>query len=176
MKRLAVLMVCLGASAVPALAGPREDVTDASARCDSLTDDRQWLDCYYGAAQPMRARLGLSPAPPSQQALVPPPGRTPAPAVRASKPPPKEGFFGRLLTRDELQREPQMVAYSFDKDHRFTVTLSDGTSWRQTPNDVHRALWKKPPSSYRVLVNKGHGGIGILDPNDGFQYEVQQVK
>ncbi len=24
-------------------------------------DDRQWLDCYYGAAQPMRSQLGLSP-------------------------------------------------------------------------------------------------------------------
>ena len=174
MKRVAVLIFCLGASVAPALAGPREEVADASARCASITDDRQWLDCYYGAAQPMRARLGLSPAPQAHLALVPPPGR--APAARASQPPPKEGFFDRLLTRDELQREPLMVAYSFDKSHRFTVTLSDGTSWRQTPNDVHRALWKRPPSSYRVQVSKGHGGIGILDPNDGFQYEVQQVK
>ena len=31
-------------------------------RCANLTDDRQWLDCYYGAVQPVRAALGLPPA------------------------------------------------------------------------------------------------------------------
>ena len=176
MKQVAISLFCLCASAAPALAGPREDVMDASSRCASITDDRQWLDCYYGAAQPMRARLGLAPVPQAQLALVPPPARTAPSRPQARQTLPKEGFFDRLMTRDELDREPQMVAYSFDKAHRFTVTLSDGTTWRQSPNDTHQAVWKKPPSSYRVLVSKGHAGTGILDANDGFQYEVLQVK
>ena len=176
MKRKALLLAfCLSVPTTSTMAGPREDVMDASGRCAAVTDDRQWLDCYYGAAQAMRARLGLSPAAPAQVALVPPPGNTPLPRAQASQPA-QEGFFGRLVARDELNREPQMVAYSFDKAHRFTVSLSDGTTWRQSLNDTHRAAWQRPPASYRVSVNKGHGGTGILDANDGFQYEVQQVK
>lgn len=50
---------------------PRDAVRAASQRCDSITDERTWLDCYYGAAQPVRTDLGLPPAPASQQKLVP---------------------------------------------------------------------------------------------------------
>ena len=176
MKRAALLVALFMSVPVSSVtAGPREDVMEASGRCAAVTDDRQWLDCYYGAAQAMRARLGLSPAPPAQLALVPPPGKVPAPPRAQASQPAQEGFFGRLVARDELTREPQMVAYRFDKAHRFTVTLSDGTTWRQSLNDTHRATWKRPAASYRVLVSKGHGGTGILDANDGVHYEVQQV-
>src|ERR1700743_3266577 len=54
-----------------AFAGPREDVYAASQRCAGLGDNRAWLDCYYGAAQPMRQQLQLPPAPQAQLALVP---------------------------------------------------------------------------------------------------------
>ena len=40
-------------------------------RCAGIADDRTWLDCFYGSAQPMRAQLGLPPAPANQQRLVP---------------------------------------------------------------------------------------------------------
>ena len=49
---------------------PRDAVRARSMRCDAIKDDRTWLDCYYGAAQPVRAELSLPPAPASQQALV----------------------------------------------------------------------------------------------------------
>ncbi|HUO02134.1 MAG TPA: hypothetical protein VMU31_05100 [Rhizomicrobium sp.] len=52
-------------------ASARDAVRAASQRCDSITDERTWLDCYYGAAQPVRAEIGLPPAPLSQQKLVP---------------------------------------------------------------------------------------------------------
>jgi hypothetical protein len=55
---------------LPALAGPREDVVSGSARCASFADDRQFLDCYYGAAQPMRAALGLPAASAAQVSLA----------------------------------------------------------------------------------------------------------
>jgi len=71
--RIAALLV-LGtlAGLVPAVAGPREDVMSGAQRCAGITDNRVWLDCFYGSAQPMRAILGLPPAPVSQQRLVPP--------------------------------------------------------------------------------------------------------
>ena len=55
-------------------AGPRDQARAGSLRCDSITDERTWLDCYYGAAQPVRADLGLTAAPVSQQIWCPLPG------------------------------------------------------------------------------------------------------
>ncbi len=54
-------------------ANPRQQARARSTRCDSVADDRAWLNCYYGAVQPVRAELGLPPAPQSQQVLVPAP-------------------------------------------------------------------------------------------------------
>lgn len=60
-----------------ALARPRDDVMVNAYRCAGHVSTRVWLDCYYGAAQPQRAALGLSPAPAAQVELTratPPPG------------------------------------------------------------------------------------------------------
>src|SRR5580692_10028377 len=65
---------------LPVLADAREDVVSSMTRCAGLTDDRQWLDCYYGAAQPMRAWLGLPPAPQSQLKLLQQSSQPSAPA------------------------------------------------------------------------------------------------
>lgn len=81
MKSHHLLLVAIFAMAslgLEAQAGPRDDVKSASVRCDGINDDHTWLNCYYGAAQPVRAELGLPPAPVTQQTLVPPPGQ-PAP-------------------------------------------------------------------------------------------------
>jgi hypothetical protein len=85
---LFITLVLVAAPLAAADAGPRDDVKAGAARCDSISDDHTWLNCYYGAAQPVRAELGLSPAPDSQVSLVPPPDQ-PAPAE-------KRGFFNRL--------------------------------------------------------------------------------
>ena len=82
---------CFGVMAlasVPALAEPTRDaVMEGASRCEGIADNRVWLDCFYGSAQPMRSLLNLSPANPAQVRLVPPPGaeprRTPAMAARA---------------------------------------------------------------------------------------------
>jgi hypothetical protein len=34
-------------------------VLSGAFRCSVIADSRQWLDCYYGAAQPARAALGM---------------------------------------------------------------------------------------------------------------------
>jgi hypothetical protein len=61
---------------VPAQARPRDDALSGAFRCATIADSRQWLDCYYGAAQPVRAALGLAPALAGQLKLaaVPPGG------------------------------------------------------------------------------------------------------
>jgi hypothetical protein len=86
-------------------AATRDDVLYGASRCEAIADDRMWLDCYYGAAQPMRAHLGLPPAPVSQQNLVPagdissiPPPQDQNQAVQppSNPSPPKPGFFDWL--------------------------------------------------------------------------------
>ena len=71
---LAVLSV-----AAPAQARPRDDALSGAFRCAVIADSRAWLDCYYGAAQPMRAALGLPPAlgPQLKLAASPPAGGAP---------------------------------------------------------------------------------------------------
>ena len=64
----------------------RDQVMDGAARCEGIPDNRVWLDCFYGSAQPMRAQLGLSPAPESQTRLVPAQGASYGGAVSGGAP------------------------------------------------------------------------------------------
>src|ERR1700749_2359927 len=88
MKRILFVGVGLVSLALPAMAAPRDDVLFGISRCGGIADHRTWLDCVYGAAQPMRSKLGLPPAPASQQALVPPPipGQTAPQAMAMAAP------------------------------------------------------------------------------------------
>lgn len=62
-------------------ARPRDDVMSGAFRCASIADARTWLDCYYGAAQPVRIALTLAPVPAAQARLATsPPAGIPAPA------------------------------------------------------------------------------------------------
>ncbi len=58
----AALLVC-----TPALADTRSDALDRAARCNVMPEGRAWLDCFYGAAQPVRQFLNLSAAPQAAQ-------------------------------------------------------------------------------------------------------------
>ena len=73
---LAPAILVLG---VPAQARPRDDAFSGAFRCASIGDSRAWLDCYYGAAQPVRAALGMPPALAAQLKLAasPPAGGQP---------------------------------------------------------------------------------------------------
>jgi len=66
-------ILCLAA---PAQARARDDALSGAFRCAVIADSRAWLDCYYGAAQPLRAALGLPPAlgPQLKLAAAPPAG------------------------------------------------------------------------------------------------------
>jgi len=52
-----------GGTLTPQAAATREDVMLRLTRCTAIGDTRQYMDCYYAAVQPMRAELGLAPAP-----------------------------------------------------------------------------------------------------------------
>lgn len=54
----------------PAEARPRDEVMSQVFHCGVISDSRQWLDCVYGSAQPLRAELGLPPVTLQQSRLV----------------------------------------------------------------------------------------------------------
>jgi len=66
-------------AASQAQARPRDEVMIGAYRCAGIAATRQWLDCYYGAAEPQRALLGLASVPKAQAQLSqsPPSGGTP---------------------------------------------------------------------------------------------------
>jgi hypothetical protein len=82
-RNVGMKIAVLGASLLillcgQALARPRDNVMAGAYRCSAHVSTRVWLDCYYGAAQPQRAALGLSPAPAAQVKLT---EEAPAPGV-----------------------------------------------------------------------------------------------
>jgi hypothetical protein len=150
-------------AAMPALAGPREDTLAGISRCAALADDRIFLECVYGAVQPLRARLGLSPAPEAQVRLVPLARSTSAqspdrpPAVR------QESNSGSVLGNLFGGTSLHMTAYSFDARGLFTVTLSNGEVWRQDANDTNYAHWNGKAANYPVTLISGEFGVSRLD-------------
>jgi hypothetical protein len=170
-KPLALVFLCL---TMPAAADPRTDVLSAAARCNAITDYRVWLDCYYGAAQSMRALLGLAPAPPAQVRLVPPgEAGAPAPAVasatRSAPALPPEAY-------EDYRPRQKMASYSFDGEHLFTVTLEDGSVWQQSKEDFVRASWNAPAGSYYASVTRGSFGNHLLKVSDKHSYRVKRLR
>ena len=156
-----------------ARADTRDDVLSAIARCNVIHDNRVWLDCVYGAQQPMRALLGLPPAPEYQQRLVPAPGLAPAPAIAAPRSPVpataqartasgpvpvrrgRAGFLGNLFGANPPVAVARMTSYRFEKSGAFVVELENGQTWRQADVEAGTANWNRPASSYTVTVTQG---------------------
>jgi hypothetical protein len=129
-----------------AQAGVRDDILNQATRCAQFADDRQWLDCYYGSAQPMRARLGLPPAPDAQVKLSV--GGSALPSSVTSR---------SIRSNSTIAR---ITAFSFDPNHIFTVTLSNGEVWRQLSGDTTIARWTKAPNEFVYNVNISAGALG----------------
>jgi hypothetical protein len=175
-----VSAVWLAVSTLAQAEPTRDAVMDGAARCEGIPDNRVWLDCFYGSAQPMRALLGLAPAPETQTRLVPGPGAayggTAAPR-RAQPKEKSESFLGAIIgdTKPIASKMP-MTAYGFGRDGSFTVTMPDGHVWRQAESDINRAKWDKPAAFYKVTINYG-SGAGLYDMRvNGELYKVTRVK
>lgn len=180
MKRLIiVLFLAAGLGEAAAQAGTREDVLSGAVRCGAIADDRAWLNCFYGSAQPMRSQLGLPPAPASQTALVP--ALLPsAPATSQAAAPVKsaetQGFWGRMLGGQAVLSKIPASSYSFDRQGSFTVTLANGQVWRQQDND-EVAHWSKPARDYLVTVTKGAlNSYNLGVSGDSNTYKVQRLR
>lgn len=126
----------------------RDAVMSAAAGCTHVGDDRQWLDCYYAAAQSMRATLHLSPAPQTSPAM---PMQQAAGMHAASE-------FGKEAASPaaSINRvQSRMVSYKFNALGTFTVTLENGQVWQQVEGDTDHAHWNKPAPSYVVTIKRG---------------------
>jgi hypothetical protein len=134
----------------------RDEVMSGAARCAGISDNRTWLDCFYGSAQPMRALLGLPPAPPAQVKLVPPPGAAYVSPDAARYAPPAEksrGFFADIIgTSKPIVSNVPMASYKFARDGTFTVVLKDGEAYRQEESDLVFAKWNRQASTYLVTI------------------------
>jgi hypothetical protein len=116
-----------------ALADTRDDVMAGMQRCRAIQDDRAWLDCTYGAEQPMRGKLGLLPAPDYQQRLVPP-ASADAGARKAlpSVPPHRSASFLQILTGSaQPVTVSTLASVQYDSQGAFVLTLQNGQVWRQ---------------------------------------------
>lgn len=169
----------LGLLSDPALADTRDDVWAAMQRCQSIQDDRTWLDCTYGAKQPMRAKLGLPPAPEYQQRLVPPPSLSPAPVsadVAPRKAPPvhrRASFFQILTGTAPPVAVSTLATVQVDKQGAFIVTLQNGQVWYQV--DPEPGVKVRLRIGAKVTITPGALGSYNLQTEDSTHgYKVQQ--
>ena len=218
-----VVATCVAAK--PVAARPQDEVLSGFYRCASIGEQKVWLDCYYGAAQPVRAAIGLAPAPPSQSKLVAsPPAGAVSPGdykirddvvrsvldcnglsdmrawlecyygaaervraqlglhTRTTKPAPSPVMASDFGLRPKIEKQPQkisspMAKYEFDKDHHFTVTLTNGQVWRQIEGDDLYAKWDRQAESYWVIISRGmFGSFNLQVAKLGGIYKVHRIQ
>jgi hypothetical protein len=138
----------------------RDDVMSEAARCIRAGGDRQWLDCYYGASQPMRARLGLSALPHAAGQPAIAASAAPVAAARAapSGPPPmprNPGLFsGMFHDPSPIVRSAPVKSVTFDRKGAFTLVLADNQVWKQSEEDAiyHPAKWRDAGAGMLVSI------------------------
>ena len=166
------------AGSTPQAADIRGSVLSGAARCGEQDDDRKWLDCYYAAAQPMRARLNLPPAPQLPQSPQKSGGNAGPQTVSALNQAPAGDTFG---LGDGPARPAsvtaRMTSFEFNRKGIFTVALSNGEVWRQLSGDTSFAQWKGEPGKYVVHISHGLLGSYNLEVlhNPGL-FKVRRVR
>ena len=81
----------------------------------------------------------------------------PATGARLEEPPAGNWLLG-ARRKDAVVR---MQSYTFDTSGHFTVSLDNGTVWRQMPGDVNKARWTKSAPSYVAAIS--HGALGSVN-------------
>jgi len=146
---------------------PRYQTTGDALRCNSVADERQWLNCYYAAAAPVRSQLGL---PPALGAPSPLPGNAP---MVASLPPGRQPVSAALPAAGWVQ----MTSYTFNRYGIFTIVLANGQQWRQLSGDTNLAHWNKPAENYQVRIT--HGALRSLNlkvKGEAANYKVEPAE
>ena len=150
-RRILFAIGILALSPETAFADTRDDVMASMQRCRAFPDDRTWLECTYGAEQPMRAKLGLAPAPDYQQRLVPPatssvtvqpsvpaaPSENAASRSTAAPVPRRKASFMQILTGSAAPvAVSPLSAIDYDRNGAFLITLQNGQTWHQVNADT----------------------------------------
>ena len=83
------------------------------------------------------------------------------------------GFLSGMFGGSGLQ----MASYTFDKRGYFTVTLNDGSVWKQSANDTNFAHFGGKPAKYAVTLHPGDYGRSrmVVRGEDG-TYVVERVR
>ena len=121
MKTLWIAALITFACVAPAAARPHDEAMSGAFRCAAIGDLRTWLECYYGAAQPVRAALGMAPAPAAQVRLTaaPPTGkRRAAPAAGAPRATTRRGALTRRNTKRKMPAVGHIVAADSERPLR----------------------------------------------------------
>jgi hypothetical protein len=167
------------ASSAPQAADIRDAVLLGASRCNDRNGDRQWLDCYYAAAEPMRAFLNLRPVPELPATIQAEGDSRHQTAFDVSrKPDNADDSFG--LDKDSHRTKilsARMISFTFDKKGIFTLTLSNGQVWRQLSGDTSFAHWTELPSKYNVSISRGLlGSYNLKVRNDPGMFKVHRIR
>jgi len=168
------------AGSAPQAADIRESVLSGATRCGELNDDRDWLNCYYVAAQPMRVHLNLPPAPQLAQALQREAGYVGQQNASISRRTPSNAGDNFGLSNGPSRMasvSARMISFEFNRKGIFTVALSNGEVWRQLSGDTSFARWKGDPGKYAVHISHGLLGSYNLEvlQNPGL-FKVRRVR
>jgi hypothetical protein len=112
--------------------------------CPRVGDDKDWLNCFYAAAQPMRAHLGLAAAP----------AYTPRSAIDA-------GAIGGTAIVSQEVHGIRLRTYSFDHAGIVTIALENGQVWKQIESVSNFAHWHGKPDTYVARITKGFWAASI---------------
>ena len=195
----------LAAMILPAAADSRDEARERMARCEDIGQTRQYLDCLYAALQPLRADLGLPPAPqaPTYAPLFASTAPTRVQAAREAQSPQAQsspGFFTGLVTGDLFRKGTKVApdqfglrnakpgrgenvdhiiqpvtSFTINSDGLFQVTLANGQVWTQVGFDEARAQWKRGEN---LVATIGYGASGTfnLSVGDNTRYKVRRIK
>ena len=163
----------------PVWADDRGNIIAAFGRCGVFADDRTWLDCIYGAVQPMRNKLGLPPAPASQTNLVPSPALMPQAALPPAPTQERENngaILSYLVGGQHVFTNVPLTAYSFDGDGLFTITLANQEVWREVAGSP-LPHWRGPASHYAASISKGAlNSFNLIIVGEGIKYKVRRIR
>ncbi|HVV26576.1 MAG TPA: hypothetical protein VHC40_01275 [Rhizomicrobium sp.] len=146
----------------------RDQVMTQAFACKTMPDERQWLRCYYAAAEPARTYLGLPPAVPPRLARTGAAAATPF-GMRAPA--------GSEIPDSADRLSARMASYSFDGHGIFTVTLDDGQVWKQVSGDTSFAHWNRPAANYTVRLSHGFlGSYNLAVAGNPGVFKVRRVQ
>jgi hypothetical protein len=142
----------------------RDTVMRSAMDCNRTVTGRDWLACFYAAAEPVRAKLGLA----SSAKTV---------ATGPATPPASDFGLKPKPAKQPASVAARMADYRFDRNHLFTVTLDNGQVWQQIAGDDRIAAWDKPAASYTVAISNGmFGSYNFRVLKSGGLYKVRRVR